>query len=77
MTDYYQEMRDACATIVKTAAKACGENHERLDYMSFEHLLGMAKWASLGKDEAMEASKDAIAKGVGDAMLKAIEKDLA
>lgn len=81
MTDYYQEMRDACAEIVKTAAKACAENAERLDYISFDSLLNLAKWVAMDRDDAMAACKEAMEKamekGVENAMLKAVEKEMA
>lgn len=81
MTDYYQDMRDACAEIVKTAAKACAENPERLDYISFDALLDMAKWVAMDRDDAMAACKEAMEKamekGVENALFKSIEKELA
>ena len=81
MRDYYQEMRDACAEIVKTTAKACSEDSHCLGYIDFDELLNMAKWVAMDRDEAMEACKEALEKamkeGVAEAMLKAIEKDLA
>lgn len=81
MRDYYQEMRDACAEIVKTAAKACSEDAHCFGYIDFDELLNMAKWVAMDRDEAIEAYKEALEKamkeGVAEAMLKSIEKELA
>lgn len=71
MSDYYQRMREACALIVENSGNAS----------NLHDVLEMAKWVAMDRDEAMEACKEALEKamkeGVAEAMLKAIEKDLA
>lgn len=73
MRDYYQEMRDACAKIVITASEL-GKND--LYSVDMEDILAMAKWVSLDRDEALEASKQAVAKGIGDAFTKMVKEEL-
>ena len=81
MRDYYQEMRDACAEIVKTAEKACSVDPHFFGGIDFDELLNMAKWVAMDRDEAMEAYKEALERamkeGVAEAMLKAIEEEVA
>lgn len=81
MTDYYQDMRDACAEIVKGVASAYRDYEQPECSGSLHDVLEMAKWVAMDRDEAMEACKEALEKamkeGVAEAMLKAIEKDLA
>lgn len=76
MTDYYQDMRDACARIVKDAA-------DRSDLIgaNLHDLLEMAKWVAMDRDDAMAACKEAMEKamekGVENALFKSIEQELA
>ena len=71
MADYYQRMREACARIVENS----------VDSDNLHDVLEMAKWVAMDRDEAMEAYKEALEKamkeGVAEAMLKAIEKEMA
>ena len=81
MTDYYQEMRDACAEIVKNAGRLCSDYESPVCSGNLHDVLEMAKWVAMDRDEAMEAYKKAIEKavreGVAEAALKAIEQDTA
>ena len=74
--DYYQEMRDACAEIVKGVASAYREYEQPECSGSLHDVLDMAKWVSLGKTEALDASKEAISKGIGDAVVKLAKEEL-
>lgn len=75
MRDYYQEMRDACADIVKQAARDI-QDPERFSWcIHLDHVLEMAKWVSMDRSESVDAAKEAVAKGIGDALLKAVAED--
>lgn len=75
MRDYYQEMRDACADIVKQAARDIQDPEGLSWYGHLDHVLEMAKWVSMDRDESLDAAKEAVAKGIGDAFLKTAEED--
>lgn len=76
MRDYYQEMRDACAEIVKGVASAYREHGQPECSGSLHDVLEMAKWVSLEKTEAIDASKEAVSKGIGDAFTKLIQEEM-
>lgn len=75
MRDYYQEMRDACAEIVKGVASAYREYGQPECSGNLHDVLEMAKWVSIDRDEALEASRDAVAKGIGDAFAKMVKEE--
>ena len=76
MRDYYQEMRDACAEIVKQAARDIQDPEGLSWYGHLDHVLEMAKWVSMDRGEALCAAKEAMAKGFGDMFAKLVEAEL-
>lgn len=75
MRDYYQEMRDACAEIVKHVASDISDLESSAWCGKLGEVLEMAKWVATDKNETDEVVANALRGGVADAILEAALKE--
>ena len=75
MRDYYQEMRDACAEIVKHVASDISDPESSAWCGKLGEVLEMAKWVATDKNEIDEVAANALRGGVADAILEAALKE--
>lgn len=75
MRDYYQEMRDACAEIVKHVASDISDTESSAWCGKLGEVLEMAKWVATDKNEIDEVAANALRGGIADAILEAALKE--